>query len=117
MRAMLVVFGVFAAVQAACDHAVYTSGNGVSPPQLVKQVRPEYPDAAKKDGRQGTVLVDCVVLPNGTIGQTQVTNSSKDIALDRAAVAAAKQYRFNPGMKDGVPVRVKVPIEFTFTLR
>ena len=33
------------------------------------------------------------------------------------AVKAAKQWRFKPGTKDGVPVRVLVSIEMSFTLR
>jgi protein TonB len=37
--------------------------------------------------------------------------------LDAEAVFAAKQWRFNPGMKDGAPVAVRVTIEMTFTLR
>ena len=118
MRKMLVFVGVFAvATQIACARMRLHVGNGVSSPQAVKQVRPEYPDAAKKNGRQGTVLVDCVVLPDGTVGETQVTRSSLDPTLDKAAIAALKQYRFNPGMKDGKPVSVKVPVSSTFTLR
>src|ERR1019366_3256465 len=113
--ALLVVLAL--ATEIAFGHAIYAPGNGVSFPQAVKQVRPDYSDAAKNAGRQGTVVVDCVEQPDGTVGETQVTRSSLDPTLDKAAVAAAKQYRFNPVMKNGKPVSVKVPIEFTFTLR
>jgi TonB family protein len=37
--------------------------------------------------------------------------------LDAQAVLAAKQWLFNPGMKDGVAVAVRVTIEMSFTLR
>ena len=107
---------ISSAATMACANAIYAPGNGVSVPQAVKRVRPEYPDTAKNTGRQGTVLVNCIVLPDGTVGEARVTRSLDPI-LDKAAVAAAKQFRFSPGMKDGKPVSVRVPIEFTFTLR
>ena len=37
--------------------------------------------------------------------------------LDREAVAAVKQWRFAPALRQGQPVPVLVPIEVSFTLR
>jgi beta-lactamase regulating signal transducer with metallopeptidase domain len=37
--------------------------------------------------------------------------------LDQQAIVAAKQWKFEPGKKDGKPVAVEVAIELTFTLR
>jgi len=39
-----------------------------------------------------------------------------DPVLDAEAVAAAKQWRFLPGTKDGKPVPVSITLELTFTI-
>ena len=58
-----------------------------------------------------------VVLSDGTVGEVTVLRSlDTTFGLDGQAVLAAKQWVFNPGMKDGLPVAVRVTIEMTFTL-
>ncbi len=104
---------LFASVTA---HTVYTPGNGVKAPRVVQSVRPIYPANAEKLHRQGTVMLDCVVQPDGTVGDVSVTRSTDDEFGD-AAVAAAWQYRFAPGTKGGQPVAVRVPLEIVFTIR
>ena len=97
---------------------VYAPGNGVSLPVLVKEVRPQYTQAAKDARIQGTVLLECVVLADGTIGDVSVSRSlDSELGLDQEAVKAAKQWQFKPGTKDGKPVAVRISIELTFTLK
>jgi len=58
-----------------------------------------------------------VVLPHGTVGEVTVLRSlDTTFGLDAQGVLAANQWVFNPGMKDGVAVAVRVTIEMTFTL-
>ena len=67
---------------------------------------------------QGTVLLECVVQPDGTVGDVQVVRSlDSTFGLDQEAIKAAKQWRFAPGTRLGEPVSVLVTIELTFTLR
>ncbi len=67
---------------------------------------------------QGTVLLECVVLPDGTVGDTRIVKSLDQVfGLDEQAVKAAKKWRFVPGQRLGEPVPVLVTIELTFTLR
>jgi len=95
-----------------------TEAGRVTYPKLVRQVTPEYTDAAKQKKIQGTVLVSCVVRPDGSVGDVQIVRSlDPTFGLDQAAIAAAKLYRFEPGTKDGQPVPVTVTIEITFTLK
>jgi TonB family protein len=97
---------------------VYAPGNGVSLPVVLKEVRPEYTQAAKDARIQGNVVLECVVLADGTIGGVSVTRSLDNVfGLDQEAVKAAKQWLFKPGTKDGKPVAVRVSIELTFTLK
>ena len=66
----------------------------------------------------GTVLLECVVLPDGSVGKVEVVRSlDSAFGLDQEAIKAAKQWRFAPGTRFGEPVAVLVTIELTFTLR
>jgi len=97
---------------------IYDAGsNGVSIPTLVRDVKPSYTPEAIRNRIQGTVLLAVVVLPNGTVTDVTVLRSlDTRFGLDAEAVSAAKQWLFNPAMKDGVPVAVRVTIEMSFTL-
>ena len=59
-----------------------------------------------------------MVLPDGTVDNVQVVRWLDTVhGLDTQAVEALKQWTFEPGTKDGVPVPVRVHAELTFTLR
>lgn len=97
---------------------VYRPGNGVELPRVVREVRPQYTADAMRAKVQGTVWVECVVLPDGSVGQASVTKSLDSVfGLDQEALKAAKQWKFVPGRRFGEPVSVLVTIELTFTLR
>ena len=67
---------------------------------------------------QGTVLLECVVNPNGTVGDIHVVRSlDPTFGLDEEAIKAAREWLFKPGTRLGQPVPVLVTIELTFTLR
>jgi TonB family protein len=96
----------------------YMPGNGVTSPSVIREVKPAYTADAMRAKVQGTVWLQCVVLPDGTVGNVQVTKSlDSAFGLDQEAIKAAKQWRFKPGMRMGEPVPVLVTIELTFTLR
>ena len=96
----------------------YRPGNGVEYPRLVRDVRPNYTADAMRAKVQGSVLVEAVVLPDGSVGEVQVVRSLDNVfGLDQEALKAAKQWKFMPGTRIGQPVPVLVTIELTFTLR
>lgn len=96
----------------------YRPGNGVSLPQLVREVKPAYTSDAMRAKIQGVVLLECVVRPDGSVTDIQVLRSLDPIfGLDQEAVKAARQWRFRPGVRFGEPVPVVITIELTFTLR
>ena len=97
---------------------VYQPGNGVETPQPISQVKPRYTAEAMRAKVQGSVWLEAVVLPDGTVGDVKVVRSLDDnFGLDLEAIKAAKQWRFRPGTRLGEPVAVLVTIELTFTLR
>jgi TonB family protein len=97
---------------------VYKGGDGVTLPVVVKEGKPEYTREAMNQGIQGSVFMAVVVLDSGDVGEVRVTQSLDDeYGLDAQAVAAMKQWKFKPGMKDGKPVAVEVTVQMTFTLK
>jgi protein TonB len=67
---------------------------------------------------QGAVLLECVVLSDGTVGDVTVIRSLDGaFGLDQEAVRAAREWRFLPGRRFGEPVPVFVNIELVFALR
>ena len=96
----------------------YRPGNGVTIPQLVREVKPSYTADAMRAKVQGTVWLECVVMPDGTVGRVNVVRSlDNTFGLDQEAIKAAKQWRFRPGTRFGEPVPVLITIELAFTLR
>jgi TonB family protein len=96
----------------------YRPGAGITLPRVLKEVKPAYTADAMRAKVQGSVWLECIVLPDGTVGDVRVTRSLDPIfGLDQEAVKAAKAWRFVPGTRLGQAVPVIVTIELTFTLR
>ena len=94
----------------------YEPGNGVTPPRLIKSGRPEYPAEAMRAKVQGRIKLEIVVKTDGTVGEARVVRSlDRKYGLDDSAIKSLKDYRFVPGMKDGVAVPVLVSMEVEFT--
>lgn len=99
---------------------VYKPGadSGVTLPQVVTEVKPDYTPEAMQAKIQGTLWLRAVVLASGDVGDVAVTHSlDKEHGLDQQAINAARQWKFRPGTKDGKPVPVEITIEFRFTLK
>lgn len=96
----------------------YRPGAGITLPSVVREVKPAYTADAMRAKVQGSVWLECIVMPDGSVGDVKVTRSLDPIfGLDQEAIKAAKQWRFRPGMRQGDPVPVIITIELTFTLR
>jgi protein TonB len=96
----------------------YQPGNGVSIPRLIREVKPGYTSDALRARIQGTVRLQAIVSPDGSVSAARVIRSLDDrFGLDQEAVRTVKQWRFVPGMLAGRAVPVVIEIELTFTLR
>lgn len=85
-------------------------------PILIKDVKPSYTREAMRKKQQGRVGLVLTVKPDGSVGKIRVTQRlSRE--LDAEAVKAARQWRFEPGTKNGKTVSVDTEAEMTFTLR
>lgn len=97
---------------------IYREGNGVTSPRVIKEVKPSYTGEAMRARIQGLVTMEAVVMPDGSVGNVQITKSlDSNFGLDKEAIKTVKQWRFEPGRRLGQPVPVLIVIEMTFTLR
>ena len=97
---------------------VFQVGNGVESPRPIRQPKPSYTSEAMRAKVQGVTLLECIVEKDGSIDDCKVRRSlDQAFGLDQEAIKAARQWRFQPGTRQGEPVRVAVIIEMGFTLR
>jgi TonB family protein len=88
-------------------------GKGVTSPVVIHQVDPEFSAEAKKQGFNGTVLVNFILDERGLPQNVRVLRGV-GMGLDEKAVAAVKQYKFKPAMEDGKPVPMMLNVEINF---
>jgi TonB family protein len=65
-------------------------------PGVIKRVEPIYPPIARTARIEGQVVLDAIILDDGSVGEIRVLRSSNPI-LEKSAVDALKQWRFTPG--------------------
>jgi protein TonB len=101
-----------AAASDGADEPVIDIGPGVTPPRVTRQVSPAHPDSGGFR-ISGTVVIALVVSSHGEPKAIRVIKSL-DKEIDESAVAAVKQWSFEPAKKDGKPVAVRVSVEVRF---
>jgi TonB family protein len=89
--------------------------NGAKPPKLVRSVKPQLSgEAARLEGaRRNLVLLSGVVGVDGNLKDVCLVKSV-GYGLDAKAANAVRQYKFDPGTKDGKPVPTRITIEVDF---
>jgi periplasmic protein TonB len=94
---------------------VYRLGGGVSAPRPTYDPEPEYSEEARRAKYQGDVGLMVIVGRDGRVRDVRLQRSL-GMGLDEKAMAAVRQWRFEPAKKDGHPVAVQVSIEVSFRL-
>ncbi|MDO9540820.1 MAG: energy transducer TonB, partial [Kiritimatiellia bacterium] len=79
-----------------------------TPPQPVAQVPPLYPVTARMKGIEGEVTLVCIVRPDGSTDNVQVSSSEPKGGFDASAINAVKNWRFKPATSGGAPVACRV---------
>jgi len=90
-------------------------GGGVSPPRPIYNPEPEFSEEARKAKYQGVCTLGLIVGTDGRPSNIRVL-SSLGMGLDERAIDAVKNWKFEPAMKDGHPVRVEIAVEVDFHL-
>ena len=94
----------------------YRAGSGISPPAIIREVKPDYTEDARRRSIEGDVVLEIVVRRDGTVGNIKLLQGLGG-GLDQRAVDAVRQWRFSPAMRQGTPVDVMVEVAVEFTLR
>lgn len=94
----------------------YRPGSGITPPQLIREVRANYTDEARRRAIAGDVVLEIVVRRDGNVGQVRVLQSL-GAGLEQRAIDAVRQWRFSPAMRQGTAVDVVVEVAVGFSLR
>jgi len=94
------------------DEAVYDLGPGVTPPRVIKQTAPQYPNG-RGVRASGSVLIGLIVSSKGLPKDPHILKSL-DKDLDQSAVDAVKEWRFAPAQKDGKAIAVRVSLQIQF---
>ena len=91
---------------------------GVESPRLISEKRPDYTAQAMAAKVEGSILLEAIVLADGTVGNVRVLRSlDQRFGLDLKAIEAVRAWRFRPGTYLGKAAAVTVLIELSFNLR
>ena len=107
--------GVGAGTGGGYGGGVMSVGGGVSAPQVVHSVQPEFTPEARQANYEGTVSIQLIVDSQGNPQDVHVIRHL-GMGLDQKAIEAVRQYRFRPASYQGRPVAVEMVIEVGFHL-
>jgi len=87
---------------------------GISGGQLLYKTLPAYPNQARQQRLEGTVILTALVMEDGSLTDIKVIKGSPLLA--RSAVDAVKTWRYQPFQLDGKPIQgeTKITIAFKF---
>ncbi len=94
--------------------AVEMPDEAIPPKPLGTNRIPAYPQQARADGRTGAVVLQIVVLADGSVGEVKVVRGDEPFAS--AAVATVKTWKYEPARYKGLPISVYRTFQVTFQL-
>lgn len=95
-----------------------SAGAPVTPPRedanLVNNPRPAYPSMSRRLREQGTVVLEVLILADGSVGDVKISQSSGFKRLDDTAVKAVRKWRYAPARRgdEAIDYWYLQPLEF-----
>ena len=121
LLSVVVTFSPAAATEPETPPAAPATAEGTEPEQVSPQViletqkPPKYPPAAFAARYTGTVTLEVVVMVDGKIGKAKVLHCTRPkMGFEEAALAAVKQWRFEPGRIGDEPAEVTLRFRLNF---
>ena len=108
--------GVGAGTGGGAGGGPYRPWSGITPPSLLREVKPDYTDEGRRRSVEGEVELEIVVRSDGSVGDVTLRRGL-GAGLDQRAIDAVRQWRFAPATRQGVPVDVIVQVSVEFRLR
>ena len=105
---------VLLSVSSAFGQAPVRVGGDIKPPVRTEYVAPVYPQLAQQAKIQGTVVLEIVIGPTGTVTDARVMRQNP--LLDAAAVDAVRKWRYTPTLLNGAAVPVIMTVTLNFDL-
>ncbi len=94
-------------------------GAPVTPPQMdanpLNNPAPAYPNLSRRLREEGVVLLEILILADGSVGEVRVKESSGHKRLDDTAAKAVKRWRYMPARRGDTPIEYWYlqPVEFS----
>ena len=85
-------------------------------PAPIKMEPPAYPEELRKKRVSGVVEVEFIIQKDGTVKSVKATKSP-DERLSVLAEEAVSKWIFEPGIKNGEPVEVRIRVPVTFSTK
>lgn len=89
--------------------------SGVMVGMLIHKVAPIYPEQARRNYIQGTVILEAEIDKTGRIANLKLVSGPKELV--DAAVGAVQQWRYRPYTLNNEPVIVQTQVQVNFQLR
>jgi TonB family protein len=83
-------------------------------PRMLKSVKASYTPAARAARASGVVVVSVLIDERGEISEAKAVSGHELLKLP--ALRAARQYLFAPALRYGVPVKMRMPLSFSFSI-
>lgn len=84
------------------------------PPTIIKEVKPVYPELARKAMLEGQVILRFLVGKDGRVERVEVLKGEE--IFRQAAINAVSQFVFKPAIQNDKPVRVWMAMPIRFRL-
>jgi protein TonB len=94
---------------------IFSSKEVTSKARVTFKPEPQYTEDARKNQITGTVMLQAIFTANGQVTSIRAVKELP-FGLTEKAIAAARQIRFEPAMKDGHPVSMYMHLEYNFNL-
>jgi periplasmic protein TonB len=94
----------------------FRPGSGIEPPRLLREVKADYTEDARRRGITGDVVLEIIVRRDGSVGDVKILEGL-GAGLNERAVQAVRQWQFAPARRQGTPVDVIVEVAVEFKLR
>ncbi len=97
---------------------IVAAGPDVQPPELIKELEPQYPPVARQLRYNGEVQLMALIGPDGAVEDVRILRCSRPgVGFEKAAEEAVRQWRYKPATKKGVTVRMWQRLRIPFRAR
>ncbi|MEA2568764.1 MAG: eukaryotic-like serine/threonine-protein kinase [Acidobacteriota bacterium] len=106
-----------AAATVRAGDIVAAGTEGLTPPRRTSSPALQYPLMARQQRVEGSVLLSVLVSETGKVLDVRVIRGvNRAVGINEAAEQQVRRSSFTPGNKDGVPVKVWIPVTIDFKL-